>query len=289
VLDLWLGPEGAHYLREQMLKQYIARSMGASGSDIDRFEGRGAINFLDLDSRRVGEEGEIVDPGSVASLPLVDGRLELPQFDSAPRDGFIQSVQASPMKWAILTEPDGAPQLLLNADRFLRALFADEGVDPHDYCVKPIITHDPQATLEQTLMSANLVENESTEKGIILLWGSKKRSESPYTTQGNIGSDRSPIALRALQYGECFIADPCRALWGRCSGKYLRSVVKSINAVKRFAFFRRVKPCFIDHQCVRKISLFLLIASLDRFCLSIVVQGPPYGLPVLKTNVRFFK
>jgi hypothetical protein len=45
----------------------------------------------------------------------------------------------------------------------------------HGYCVKPLITHDPQATLEQTLMYANLAENKSTEKGIILFWGTEKR------------------------------------------------------------------------------------------------------------------
>jgi metal transporter CNNM len=175
VLDLWLGREGVHYLREKMLKHYIVKSMGASGSDIDRFEGRGAINFLALDSRRVSEEGELVDPGSVVSLPVVDGRLEMPQLDSAPRESFIQRVQASGKKWSILTDPDGIPHLLLNADRFLRAVFSGQRIDLHDYCVKPIITHDPQATLEQTLMHANLAENKSTEKGIILFWGTEKR------------------------------------------------------------------------------------------------------------------
>jgi hypothetical protein len=175
VLDLWLGPEGVHYLREQMLKQYIVKSMGASGSDIDTFEGTGAINFLALDSRRVGDEGDIVDPQSVISLPVIDGRLEMPQFDNSPEDGFIQRVQASGRKWVILTDPDGAPHLLLNADRFLRAVCTQENVDPHDHCVQPVITHDPQATLEQTLMNANLAENKSTVKGIILLWDTEQR------------------------------------------------------------------------------------------------------------------
>jgi hypothetical protein len=57
----------------------------------------------------------------------------------------------------------------------LRAAFLTASVDPHDYCVEPIVTNDPQATLEQTLMSANLSENESAEKGVILLWGTEKR------------------------------------------------------------------------------------------------------------------
>jgi metal transporter CNNM len=174
-LDWWLGPEGVHYLREEMLNQYIAKSMGAGGSDIGTFEGRGAVNFLALDSRRVGEEGEIVDPSSVVSLAVVDGRLEIPESARSAEDAFIQRVQASGRKWVILTDPNGTPHLLLNADRFLRALLSEQRVDPTDYCVRPIITNDPKATLEQTLMSANLSENESREKGVILLWGTEKR------------------------------------------------------------------------------------------------------------------
>ncbi len=175
VLDLWLGREGVHYLRERMLRQYILKSMGASGSDIDPFEGQGAVNFLALDSRRVGAEGEIVDPSSVISLPVVDGRLEIPELARSAEDGFTQRVQASGKKWVILTDTSGTPHLLLNADRFSRALLSEQCVDPYDYCVRPIITNDPKATLEQTLMSANPSESESREKGVILLWGTEKR------------------------------------------------------------------------------------------------------------------
>lgn len=175
VLDLWLGPEGVHYLREQMLKQYIVKSVGASGSDIDTFEGRGAVNFLALDSRRVGEEGQVVDPSSVVSLPFVDGRLEVPEVGNSSWESFVQRVRASLKKWVILTDPDGAPHLLLNADRLLRAVSSGGRVDPHDYCVRRIITNDPQATLEQTLMSAKLAESKPTERGIILFWSTEKR------------------------------------------------------------------------------------------------------------------
>ena len=175
VLDWWLGPEGVQYLREEMLRQYIAKSMGAGGSDIGTFEGRGAVNFLALDSRRVGDEGEILDPRSVVSLPVVDGRLEIPELTRAAEDGFIRRVQASGKKWVVLTDPNGTPHLLLNSDRFLRAAFSTASVDPHDYCVEPVITNDPQATLEQTLMNAKLTEKDSPEKGMILFWGTEKR------------------------------------------------------------------------------------------------------------------
>lgn len=174
-LDWWLGSEGVHYLREEMLKQYIAKSMGASGSDIGTFEGRGAVNFLALDSRRVGEEGKIIEPNSVVSLPVVDGSLAVPQQARSSDDGFVRRVQASGRKWVILTDPDGTPHLLLNADRFLRTVCSEKSADPRNYCVNPIITNDPQATLEQTLMNAKLTDNDSSEQGVILFWGTEKR------------------------------------------------------------------------------------------------------------------
>ena len=38
VLDWWLGPEGVHYLREEILQQYVTKSMGTGDSDIGTFE-----------------------------------------------------------------------------------------------------------------------------------------------------------------------------------------------------------------------------------------------------------
>ena len=77
ILDLWLGPEGVHYVREEMLKQYLLRSMGVRGSEISTFEGKGAVNFLALDSRRVADEGSVLDPKSLIRLPVVKGTLML--------------------------------------------------------------------------------------------------------------------------------------------------------------------------------------------------------------------
>ena len=142
---------------------------------IGGFEGRGAVNFLALDSRRVSEEGEIVDPSSIVDLPVVDGRLAVPQRARSPDDGFFRRIQASGRKWVVLTDPDGKPHLLLNADRFLREVSSEKDADPRHYCVQPIITDDPQATLEQTLMNAELTEKHPSKKGLILFWGKEKR------------------------------------------------------------------------------------------------------------------
>jgi hypothetical protein len=177
VLDLWLGPEGVHYMREQMLNDYILKSMGASGSDIDRFEGRGAVNFLALDNRPVGQEGHELDPVSIVKLPAADGRLVIPTFASPTWNDFLKQVQASGKKWVILTDPDGQPRLLLNANRLARMLLteASDKIDPGVCCVEPIITTNPDDTLEQVITKVKLAETNSSDRGVILLWGDKKR------------------------------------------------------------------------------------------------------------------
>jgi len=181
ILDMWLGREGVHYIKEKMLRQYIVRSMGDDEGGIGRFEGTGAINFLALDNRKVGQEGRLVNPGSIVILDVVDGHLDFPEITSSANDSFVQLVQASGMKWVVLTDPDGKPHLLLNANRFLRAVFTNENVDPREYCIKPIIANDPEATLEELIMSVKAqdaqpaAQSGPTEDGTMLLWGAEKR------------------------------------------------------------------------------------------------------------------
>ena len=139
------------------------------------FEGRGAINFLALNSRIVSEEGHVVDTSNIVELPTVKDRLKIPEFKRSTEDTFLQRVQASGKKWVILTDPKGTAHLLLNAHRFLRAVFAERSVDVHDYCATPIVMHDANETLEQVLMNVGPAKQRLTERGIILLWGTEKR------------------------------------------------------------------------------------------------------------------
>ncbi|MFZ1538993.1 MAG: CNNM domain-containing protein [Chromatiaceae bacterium] len=182
VLDLWLGLEGVHYLREQTLRDYILKSMGAAGSDINRFEGRGAVNFLALDSRLVGLEGHVLDPRSIIPLPVADGRLAIPSFGSPAWKDFLERVQSSGKKWIVLTDPDGKPQLLLNANRFSRLLLleANEAIDPRECCVEPLITTNPGDTLEGVLLNAKFVDTQLPDQGVILLWADEKRVIAHY-------------------------------------------------------------------------------------------------------------
>jgi hypothetical protein len=64
---------------------------------------------------------------------------------------------------------------LLSTQGFLGALYSGKDLDPGAYCLRLIVTHDPQLTLEEIFASANLADEDSPEKGIILLWGTEKR------------------------------------------------------------------------------------------------------------------
>lgn len=177
ILDLWLGPEGVHYMREGMLKEYFLRSMGVRGSEIGTFEGRGAINFLALDSRCVGDEGSILDPKSLVRLAVVDRGLDIPRHAGPDWKAFLEQVQASGRRWVVLTDTDENPHLLMNAHHFLRVSLSSPGagIDPRHYCVAPIITTNPQDTLESVLMKAKPGDGHSWGRGLILLWARERR------------------------------------------------------------------------------------------------------------------
>ena len=103
LLDWWLGSEGIAYMKEHDIRLLIARH-GASGGEIGRLEATGAQNFLDLDDVSICDEGELIDAQSILSLPFANQRCVLPQFDRSPSDPFLRQVDASGMKWVIITD-----------------------------------------------------------------------------------------------------------------------------------------------------------------------------------------
>ena len=82
----------------------------------------------------------------------------------------------------VLTDTAEAPYLLLDANRFLRsALSAPESdIDLVDYCVEPLVTTNPDDTLEGLLTSSKLAESHSPDRGVILLWGGQRRIVTHY-------------------------------------------------------------------------------------------------------------
>ena len=179
VLDWWLGSEGITYLREQDIRQMIARHV-VDGGDISKVEAIGAQNFLDLDDISVCDEGEAIDPASILSLPLANQRCVLPKFDSVPDDPFLRRIDASGMKWVIVTDLAGEPVFVLDAHHFLRdALFNQLESDPTAYWHRPIIVRDAKARLGDVIGLMKVVPetpgDDVIEHDLILVWSGQKR------------------------------------------------------------------------------------------------------------------
>ncbi|MDH3276281.1 MAG: DUF21 domain-containing protein [Gammaproteobacteria bacterium] len=174
MLDKWLGAERVIYLQEQQLKGVIEQHIVSDHAEIDFIEGRGALNFLDIDDVPIQEEGETVDPASVIAMPVKVDLPVLPQVESL-KDPFVVSINASGRKWTIITDNDGKPQLLLDADSYLRALMSDPAsVDVYAHCHRPIVIRDPTSPLGHVILALKQgmrrKSDAAIEKDIVLLW-----------------------------------------------------------------------------------------------------------------------
>jgi metal transporter CNNM len=179
LLDWWLGKEGITYLRERDIRSLIVRS-AAGGGDIGRLEAIGARNFLDLDDVPVIEEGEPVDAQSIISLPLANQRCVLPTFERSPNDAFLRRLDASGMKWVIVTDPAGEPVFVLDSHHFLRdALFNQLDNDPAAYWHRPIVVRDMQTKLGDVIGRLKVAPerpgDDVIDNDLILVWGAQRR------------------------------------------------------------------------------------------------------------------
>lgn len=178
ILDGWLGREGITYFREKELKAIISAHAESQDADVEHIEGVGAVNFLQIDGVSVLEEGELLDPNSIISLP---SKMDLPDIpdraDEEAFKSFIHRVHCSGHKWVTLTDLENRPLLVLDADGFLRAEMLDEhNCDPYQFCHRPLIIEDVNATLGQALeqlrirQSLHLHSDEVLDKDILLIW-----------------------------------------------------------------------------------------------------------------------
>lgn len=179
-LDWWLGPEGITYFRERGLREVIKKHFEADEAEIDRLEGIGALNFLDIDDLVVSQEGEPVDPVSVIVLPVEGGRPVFPQFKRTPEDPFLNMIHVSGRKWVVITGPSGEPMLMLDSDGFLRgALFGRGPFNPFDFCHRPVIVRDTTARLGSVMSLLRVKEcragDDVIDQDVILVWGTERR------------------------------------------------------------------------------------------------------------------
>jgi metal transporter CNNM len=180
LLDWWLGHEGIQFFREHDMREVIRKHIEAEEADIDRLEGLGALNFLEMDDLLVSEEGELVDPKSILKLPATNGFPAFPQFERTASDPFLTQLEKSGKKWVIISDESGEPQLILDSDGFLRAaLFDSKRFHPYNYCHRPIIVKDPRKRLGEIIGKLKVypktVEDDVVDHDVILIWCDEKR------------------------------------------------------------------------------------------------------------------
>ncbi|WP_448547519.1 DUF21 domain-containing protein [Thalassotalea fusca] len=182
ILDAWLGKEGITYFAESELRNIIRQHITAEEADLNHVEGIGALNFFALDEIDVIEEGEVLDPKSIISLPT---KLDLPIFPditSSPQDPFLAQLNLSGHRWVVLINDNGDPLLVVDADGFLRAaLFEPETFEPYNFCHRPVVLLDENTSLNEAIL--NIKVKRSIDKNfdgviehdMLLVWGENKR------------------------------------------------------------------------------------------------------------------
>lgn len=177
ILDGWLGREGIAYLREKQLAAFIKAHLDSGESGMEQVQGRGALNFMQVENITVVEEGEILDPQSIITMP---NKLDLPILPEPGTDEFsefIEAVNRSGQSWVLIKSDENQPLLMLDADGFIRSTtLANAAPDPYSFCHRPIVIDDPITTLGeaiQKLKSAHDIEPASDsvlQKDVIIVW-----------------------------------------------------------------------------------------------------------------------
>lgn len=180
-LDRLLGPEGIRLFDEGDLRRVIELHMASSETDVARLEGQGALNFLDIDDVALEDEGEPITPESVLALVIRDGGPVFPDFAPHADDPFLRRLYETGKKWAVLTDGDDEPLLVLHTSDFLTdAIFARERpIDPLRYCHRPIVVRAADQKLGRHLwrfrVASGSVGTEIIEHDVIVLWGDAPR------------------------------------------------------------------------------------------------------------------
>ena len=180
LLDKWLGEDGIKYWREHELRDVIQKHIESDEADVDRLEGLGALNFLDLDDLPVAHEGEVISQDSLITIPFINGTPQFPSIERSIDDPFIQKIQKSGEKWVVLLNEKNHPQLVLDADGLIRdALFGTKTFDISFFCHKPIVITDEDVPIGDALgkmyVEPENAEDDVIDHDIILLWTSKRR------------------------------------------------------------------------------------------------------------------
>jgi hypothetical protein len=179
LLNKLIGEESLTFFKERDFHYILQKHTEDEESDIGELEGIGAMNFLHFDDIPVSNEGEIIDPKSIISLPTEDNILVFPEKADSLDDPFIQTLNACDQPWVIIVDESGKPRLVLDADGLIRDLSSHRKHTYRYYCHRPIIVTDPDTNLEEIIgrfhVDKTHAEDDVIDDDIVIYWGADQK------------------------------------------------------------------------------------------------------------------
>ncbi|MCK4786436.1 MAG: DUF21 domain-containing protein [Desulfobacteraceae bacterium] len=90
ILEKWLGAKAIKFYQEKDLRELLKIHVDAPETDIEKVEGKGALNFLAIDDLSIVEEGEPIDPKSIIELPFINNKPIFPITKHSCEDPFLK-------------------------------------------------------------------------------------------------------------------------------------------------------------------------------------------------------
>lgn len=191
ILDGWIGPEGPTFYRERDIEIILEKHISEQSSEISANEGRGALNFLDLDDRFIVKEGSAINPATIYTMPANLDLPILPGPDTEEGKALVSALKKHPKLRAIIVgEEDGRPQLVLNTTEYLSDLYAMEhgdsggedklaSLDIYEYCHRPIVVFDSKTTLDDVLgefvVEATDHDDHVVDRDVVVCWTAEQK------------------------------------------------------------------------------------------------------------------
>jgi hypothetical protein len=167
-------------MREKDIEVILQKHIREQDSEIGETEGRGALNFLDLDDRLISKEGMSIDPATIHSFTSNMDLPEIPKAGTTEGDEFIDMLRKNDKSRAIITDEEGEPRVILKTSDYLfKIASSDENPDIYDYCHRPIVVKDADATLDTVLgefvVEADDREDDIIDRDVIIYWNSSDK------------------------------------------------------------------------------------------------------------------
>ncbi len=188
ILDGWIGPEGPTFYRERDIEIILEKHISEQSSEISANEGRGALNFLDLDDRYIVHEGSVINPDTIFTSPVNLDLPILPDHNTEEGQEMLKSLTKYPQLWAVIVGERGKPQLVINTTEYLAALYAMEHitgeggtaeVNVYDFCHRPVVVSDETTTLDDVLgefvVEASDKDDHVVDRDVVVYWTEEEK------------------------------------------------------------------------------------------------------------------